>query len=134
MSFSWRCPTAFPLIRRKAIDRSRILITSLSGVTGAGRKVEADYLFAECNESMRPYGVPKHRHLAEVEQELSALAGEKMTVQFTPHLVPANRGIITTIYTDVAADVVNIDPDVIFRTAYASEPFVRLLGTDRMPD
>ncbi len=89
-----------PLIRRKAIDRQRILITSLSGVTGAGRKVEADYLFAECNESMRPYGVPNHRHLAEIEQELSILAGEKIVIQFTPHLVPVNRGIVTTIYAD----------------------------------
>lgn len=122
-----------PLVRRKAVDRSRILITSLSGVTGAGRKVETDYLFAECNESMRPYGVPKHRHLAEIEQELSILADEKITVQFTPHLVPLNRGIVTTIYCDIAANVVNFDPDVVFRSAYATEPFVRLLG-DRLPD
>src|SRR5207253_2579734 len=85
-----------PLIRRKAVDRQRILITSLSGVTGAGRKTEIDYLFAECNESIRPYGVPKHRHLAEIEQELSNLAEEKIVVQFTPHLVPTNRGIVTT--------------------------------------
>jgi N-acetyl-gamma-glutamyl-phosphate reductase len=123
-----------PLIRRKAIDRARILITSMSGVTGAGRKVEADYLFAECNESMRPYGVPKHRHLAEIEQELSILAEEKITVQFTPHLVPLNRGIITTIYTDIAANVINFDADVVFRSAYGAEPFVRLLGDARLPD
>ncbi len=123
-----------PLIRRKAIDRQRILITSLSGVTGAGRKVEADYLFAECNESMRPYGVPKHRHLAEIEQELSILAGEKIIVQFTPHLVPTNRGIITTIYTEVGEGVVDLHPDVVFETAYGQEPFVRLLGQERLPD
>lgn len=122
-----------PLVRRRAIDRSRIVINSLSGVTGAGRKVEADYLFVECNESMRPYGVPKHRHLAEIEQELSILAEEKITVQFTPHLVPLNRGIVTTIYCDIAANVVNFDPEIVFRTAYANEPFVRLLG-DRFPD
>ena len=123
-----------PLIRRKAIDRRRILITSLSGVTGAGRKVDADYLFAECNESMRPYGVPKHRHLAEIEQELSLLAGEKISVQFTPHLTPVNRGILTTIYTELADDVVAFDPRVVFETAYREEPFVRLLGDDRLPD
>jgi N-acetyl-gamma-glutamyl-phosphate reductase len=123
-----------PLIRRKAIERSRILVASMSGVTGAGRKVEADYLFSECNESVRPYGVPKHRHLSEIEQELSNLAGERITIQFTPHLVPINRGIVTTIYTDIAGNVVNLDPVVMFSGAYADEPFVRLLGDARLPD
>lgn len=123
-----------PLIRRKAIDRKRILVSSMSGVTGAGRKVEAEYLFAECNESMRPYGVPKHRHLSEIEQELSLLAGESVVVQFTPHLVPINRGIITTIYADFSGDVVEVDPAVLFNGAYGEEPFVRLLGDERLPD
>jgi N-acetyl-gamma-glutamyl-phosphate reductase len=123
-----------PLIRRKAIDRQRIVVTSLSGVTGAGRKVEADYLFAECNESMRPYGVPKHRHLSEIEQELSILAGEKVVIQFTPHLVPVNRGIVTTIYAEPHGDVVAVDPALLFSSAYGQEPFVRLLGNDRLPD
>lgn len=123
-----------PLIRRKAIDRKRILVTSLSGVTGAGRKVEADYLFPECNESVRPYGVPKHRHLSEIEQELSQLADEEVKIQFTPHLVPINRGIVTTIYADIATNVANLDPDLIFTSAYAEEPFVRLLPPTRLPD
>jgi N-acetyl-gamma-glutamyl-phosphate reductase len=123
-----------PLIRRKAIDRRRILVASMSGVTGTGRKVEADYLFSECNESVRPYGVPKHRHLSEIEQELSILAGEKIVIQFTPHLVPVNRGIVTTIYADLAGNVVNMDPAVIYNSAYAEEPFVRLLGDERLPD
>ena len=123
-----------PLIRRKAIDRKTILVASMSGVTGAGRKLESDYLFSECNESVRPYGVPKHRHLSEIEQELSILAGEKIVIQFTPHLVPVNRGIVTTIYADIAGNVVNIDPAVIFSGAYGDEPFVRLLGDERLPD
>ncbi|MEP7016253.1 MAG: N-acetyl-gamma-glutamyl-phosphate reductase [Verrucomicrobiota bacterium] len=123
-----------PLIRRKAVDRKRILVTSLSGVTGAGRKVEADYLFAECNESMRPYGVPKHRHLSEIEQELSILADEEIVIQFTPHLVPVNRGIVTTIYAELGAGVVEVDPAVLFSGAYGEEPFVRLLGDGRLPD
>ena len=123
-----------PLIRRKAIDRTRILVSSMSGVTGAGRNVEADYLFSECNENVRPYGVPKHRHLSEIEQELSILAGEKVVIQFTPHLVPVNRGIITTIYADIAGNVVNLDPTTIFNSAYGDEPFVRLLGESRLPD
>ncbi len=123
-----------PLIRRKAIDRKTILVASMSGVTGAGRKLESDYLFSECNESVRPYGVPKHRHLSEIEQEVSILAGEKIVIQFTPHLVPVNRGIVTTIYADIAGNVVNIDPAVIFSGAYGDEPFVRLLGDERLPD
>ena len=121
-----------PLVRAKIVDLARIVVTSLSGVTGAGRKVEPDYLFAECNESIRPYGVPKHRHLSEIEQELSILAGEKVIIQFTPHLVPVNRGIVTTIYVDLrerGADVRHL-----FENAYRDEPFVRLLGDDRLPD
>ena len=123
-----------PLLRAKAIDPRTIIVASLSGVTGAGRKVEADYLFAECNESMRPYGIPKHRHLGEVEQELSAAAGEKIIVQFTPHLVPVSRGIISTIYADLKekADAASIG--AIFEKAYGEEPFVRLLSQARLPD
>ena len=123
-----------PLIRRKAIDRKTILVSSMSGVSGAGRKAEIDYLFSECNESVRPYGVPKHRHLSEIEQELSNLAEEKIVIQFTPHLVPMNRGIATTIYADIAGEVVAFDPGVVFNSAYGDEPFVRLLGDARLPD
>jgi N-acetyl-gamma-glutamyl-phosphate reductase len=123
-----------PLIREKVVDLASIIVTSLSGVTGAGRKVETDYLFAECNESIRPYGVPKHRHLSEIEEQLSIFAGQQVTIQFTPHLVPVNRGIITTIYIDVTR---NVDSDFIksiYQKAYADEPFVRLLGDERFPD
>ncbi|MEY2440127.1 MAG: N-acetyl-gamma-glutamyl-phosphate reductase [Verrucomicrobiota bacterium] len=123
-----------PLIRAKIIDRRAIIVTSLSGVTGAGRKVEADYLFAECNESVRPYGVPKHRHLSEMEQELSFFAGEKIVIQFTPHLVPANRGIISTIHLDLKGDLDSGAIDSIYENAYRTEPFVRLLGSARLPD
>lgn len=123
-----------PLIRRKAIDRKTILVASMSGVTGAGRRAEIDYLFSECNESVRPYGVPKHRHLSEIEQELSILAGEKVVIQFTPHLVPINRGIVTTIYANIADNVVKMDPALVFNGAYGTEPFVRLLGDARLPD
>lgn len=123
-----------PLLRAQVIDPKRILVTSLSGVTGAGRKVEADYLFAECNESMRPYGVPKHRHLAEVEQELSAATGEPIMIQFTPHLVPVNRGIVSTIYADLQGATAATAIAGIFENAYGGEPFVRLLGDARLPD
>jgi N-acetyl-gamma-glutamyl-phosphate reductase len=123
-----------PLLRAKIIDPARILVASLSGVTGAGRKSEADYLFAECNESVRPYGLPKHRHLAEIEQEIASIAGAQVAVQFTPHLVPVNRGIISTIYTELAGNADAQTIQKIFREAFDQEPFVRLLGEKKLPD
>ena len=87
-----------PLLKRGLIKTVSIVAASLSGVSGAGRNAKTDYLYVECNESVRAYSVPKHRHLAEIEQELSFAAGEAVTINFTPHLVPVNRGIHTTIY------------------------------------
>jgi N-acetyl-gamma-glutamyl-phosphate reductase len=121
-----------PLLKAKLIRPQGIIADSLSGVTGAGRKVEADYLFAECNESLRPYGIPKHRHLSELEQELSLVAGEKVTIQFTPHLVPVNRGILTTLYLEPAGDVQKVGETL--QAAYGNEPFVRLLEGKALPD
>jgi N-acetyl-gamma-glutamyl-phosphate reductase len=124
-----------PLLRAKLVEPSSIIANSLSGVSGAGRKAELDYLFVECNESVRPYGVPKHRHLAEIEQELSIAADTTVTIQFTPHLVPINRGILTTLYLMPTAS--GREPNRIeaaFRESYADEPFVRLLGDRTLPD
>jgi N-acetyl-gamma-glutamyl-phosphate reductase len=124
-----------PLLRKKLIKPASIIANSLSGVSGAGRKADLDYLFVECNESVRPYGVPKHRHLAEIEQELSVAAGDTVTMQFTPHLVPVNRGILTTLYfapTDIGQDAKRIDGA--FRESYANAPFVRLLDDKTLPD
>ena len=124
-----------PLLREKLIKPASIIANSLSGVSGAGRKAELDYLFVECNESIRPYGVPKHRHLSEIEQELSVAAGSTVTIQFTPHLVPVNRGILTTLY--LAPTTAGQDPkriDAAFRESYADEPFVRLLDEKTLPD
>ena len=87
-----------PLLKAGLIKPTGIIADSLSGVSGAGRKVEQDLLFVECNESVRPYGVPRHRHLSEIEQELSLAADAQVTIQFTPHLIPINRGILTTLY------------------------------------
>ena len=123
-----------PLIREQVVNLASILVTSLSGVTGAGRKVDAEYLFAECNESMRPYGIPKHRHLSEIEEQLSLFARQKVTIQFTPHLVPLNRGIITTIYVDLTERIDADSIDSIYKKAYRDEPFVRLLGAELFPD
>src|SRR5436309_97393 len=119
---------AIPLVKAKLINPHSLIADSLSGVSGAGSKAELDYLFVECNESMRPYGVPKHRHLSEIEEQLSAFAGEKITIQFTPHLVPVNRGIITTIYVDLSEKIDADSLASIYQKAYGNEPFVRLLG------
>jgi N-acetyl-gamma-glutamyl-phosphate reductase len=113
-----------PLLEAGLIDPSSIVITSASGVTGAGRKAETGYLFGECNESLRAYGLPKHRHLSEIEQELSAASGAKVTVSFVPHLAPMNRGIHTTILVQPRGRAAAVRECL--DAAYAAEPFVRL--------
>ena len=131
-----------PLLKSGLVDASGIIADSLSAVSGAGRKAEVDYLFCECNESMRPYGVPKHRHLSEIEQELSIAAKTPVVIQFTPHLVPLNRGILTTIYVTPAkrlsgaedAAALNDKIQACYDAAYGNEPFVRLLEGKQLPD
>ena len=131
-----------PLLRAGIIKPHGIIADSLSGVSGAGRKAELDYLFVECNESARPYGVPKHRHLSEIEQELTRAAGAEVTLQFTPHLIPVNRGILTTLYLAPAKHFANAAEmealgkqiTACYQTAYGNEPFVRLLDGKALPD
>jgi N-acetyl-gamma-glutamyl-phosphate reductase len=116
-----------PLLRRKLIEPGSIVINSLSGVSGAGRKADVALLFAECNESLRAYGAPKHRHLSEIEQELSAAAGEKVTVTFTPHLVPVNRGMISTIVAKPSNGADGRMVEGAWREDYRGRPFVRIV-------
>lgn len=131
-----------PLLRAGLIKPQGIIADSMSGVSGAGRKAELDYLFVECNESVRPYGVPKHRHLSEIEEQLALAAGTPVTVQFTPHLIPVNRGILTTLYlapakhfsTAEEAAALGAQIAACYQTAYASEPFVRVLEGKALPD
>jgi N-acetyl-gamma-glutamyl-phosphate reductase len=131
-----------PLLKAGLIRPNGIIADSLSGVSGAGRKAEADYLFCECNESVRPYSVPKHRHLSEIEEQLSLAAGVKVTVQFTPHLIPVNRGILTTLYlapethfsTPAEMNALNKKISACYTRAYGKEPFVRLLEGRELPD
>jgi len=117
-----------PLLAAHLIDPASIVVSSMSGVSGAGRNVAAEYLYAECNENARPYGIPKHRHLGEIEQELSIAAGETVIINFTPHLIPVTRGILTTIY---AMPRPGVQPDAItaaLEAAYGAEVFIRLQG------
>jgi N-acetyl-gamma-glutamyl-phosphate reductase len=126
-----------PLLKAGLVQPTSIIADSLSGVSGAGRKAELDYLFVECNESVRPYGIPKHRHLSEIEQELSIAAGTQITIQFTPHLIPVNRGILTTLYltpADNNASSLTNRLTACYQAAYANEPFVRLLEGKALPD
>jgi N-acetyl-gamma-glutamyl-phosphate reductase len=131
-----------PLLKAGLIKSSGIIADSLSGVSGAGRKVEAEYLFAECNESMRPYGIPRHRHLSEIEEQLSLAAGRPVVMQFSPHLIPVNRGILTTLYLAPEKHFTN-DKELAalkeqvthyYQKACGNEPFVRLLEGDALPD
>ena len=131
-----------PLLRAGLIRPEGIIANSLSGVSGAGRKADLDYLFCECNESVRPYGVPKHRHLSEIEEQLALAAGAPVTIQFTPHLIPVNRGILTTLYLTPAKPFASAEEMAAlgsqvsdcYAAAYASEPFVRLLEGKALPD
>lgn len=131
-----------PLLKAGLIKPHGIIADSHSGVSGAGRKAEIDYLFCECNESVRPYGVPKHRHLSEIEEQMSIAAGTKVVIQFTPHLMPVNRGILTTLYLApaehfsdaVGAAKVGEQITACYAKAYANEPFVRVLEGKALPD
>lgn len=123
-----------PLLAAGLLDAGTIVTCSMSGVSGAGKKAEPSLLFCECQESLRAYGLPKHRHLAEIEQELSLAAGHKVTISFTPHLVPVINGIHTTTSAILAHGA---DIEAVTRTleaAYADKPFVRLLGPGGCPD
>jgi N-acetyl-gamma-glutamyl-phosphate reductase len=131
-----------PLLKAGLVKSAGIIADSMSGVSGAGRKAETDYLFCECNESVRPYGVPKHRHLSEIEEQLSLAAGASVTIQFTPHLIPVNRGILTTLYlapekkfsNTAEMNALNEKITACYQKAYGSEPFVRLLDAKSLPD
>ena len=117
-----------PLLRGNLIDPTTIVANSMSGVSGAGRKADLSLLFVECNESARAYGVPKHRHLSEIEQELSLAAGEMVTISFLPHLIPVNSGIVTTTTAKLRDGT---SPEAIgaaLTAAYQDAHFVRLLG------
>ena len=131
-----------PLLKAGLVKSTGIIADSLSGVSGAGRKAETDYLFCECNESARPYSVPKHRHLSEIEEQLSFVAKTNVTIQFTPHLIPLNRGILTTIYlapekhfsTETEMKSLGETISACYQKFYGNEPFVRLLDGKNLPD
>ena len=121
-----------PLLRAKAIDPDEIVIDAKSGMTGAGRATKEEMLFSEVSEGFHAYGVGHHRHMAELDQEFSKAAGRNVIVSFTPHLVPMNRGILSTIYVRGLARSPE-ELHAILLKSYAEEPFVHVLPFGEMP-
>jgi N-acetyl-gamma-glutamyl-phosphate reductase len=121
-----------PLLRAKAIDPDEIVVDAKSGMTGAGRAAKEEMLFAEVSEGFHAYGVGHHRHMAELDQEFSKAAGREVTVSFTPHLVPMNRGILSTIYVRGVGKTPE-ELHAILAQTYAQEPFVQVLAFGNMP-
>lgn len=122
-----------PLLKHKIIPTKGILINSLSGISGAGKKLAENFLYCERNESAKAYGLVKHRHLSEIEEQLSAFAGSKVVVQFSPHLCPMSRGILTTMVLTNAGNCL----DIVYATwnsAYAEKPFISILESGQTPD
>jgi N-acetyl-gamma-glutamyl-phosphate reductase len=125
-----------PLLKSGLGRREGIVIDGKSGVTGAGaqgRKVDPMYLYTEANENVQAYGIGTHRHTPEIEQELSALAGQPVVVGFTPHLLPMNRGLFTTASVSLTKSAGSGDLLALYREFYAGEPFVRIVPEGERP-
>ena len=121
-----------PLLKAKAIDPDEIVVDAKSGMTGAGRAAKEEMLFSEVSEGFHAYGVGHHRHMSELDQEFSKAAGREVIVTFTPHLVPMNRGILSTIYVR-SVKATPEDLHALLAKAYASEPFVHVLPFGKLP-
>lgn len=123
-----------PLMKEGLISDEKIVIDSKSGVSGAGRDVVLGSLFCEVNEGVKAYNIFKHRHLPEIEQELSQLVHKTVTVTFVPHLIPMDRGILTTLYVDFNKRVKAEDVRKVFEEYYQTEPFIRLCPKGSLPN
>jgi N-acetyl-gamma-glutamyl-phosphate reductase len=121
-----------PLLKAKAIDPDEIVVDAKSGMTGAGRAAKEEMLFSEVSEGFHAYGVGHHRHMAELDQEFSLAACRDVIVSFTPHLVPMNRGIFSTIYVR-GLKASPEDLHALLTKTYANEPFVHVLPFRNLP-
>ena len=121
----------YPLLKEGLIDPNTIIIDAKSGTSGAGRGAKVDNLYCEVNENIKAYGVANHRHTPEIEEQLSYAAGEPVLINFTPHLVPMNRGILITAYASLKKEVSY--EEVKAAKYYANEKFVRVLEKDVCP-
>lgn len=123
-----------PLLKKKMLDLESIVIDSKSGVSGAGRSPSLAHHYPEVNEGFMAYKIGTHRHTPEIEQELSLIAGGQVTVSFTPHLVPMNRGILTTIYARLSSKADAGELRALFQAHFRNEPFVRVLAAGQFPN
>ena len=123
-----------PVLRAGVVTREHIVVNAFSGVSGAGRKVEETYLFVERAENAKAYGLVKHRHLAEIEEQLALHTGAPTVIQFNPHLAPMRRGIATTITVPAAPGATIEALYAAWRQAYERRPFIQLLPTGETPD
>ena len=123
----------YPLLKEGLIDPGTIIIDAKSGTSGAGRGAKVDNLYCEVNENIKAYGVANHRHTPEIEEQLSYAAGEPVLINFTPHLVPMNRGILITAYASLKKEVSYEEVKAAYDKYYANEKFVRVLEKDVCP-
>ena len=123
----------YPLAKEGLIDMNTVIIDAKSGTSGAGRGAKMDNLYCEVNENIKAYGVAVHRHTPEIEEQLSCASGEEVFLNFTPHLVPMNRGILITAYASLKKDVTYEEVKAIYDKYYADEKFVRVLDKDVCP-
>lgn len=131
--------TAYPLVKEGMIDPNTLIIDAKSGTSGAGRGAKLPNLFCEVNENMKAYGVTNHRHTPEIEEQLGYAAGKEIVVNFTPHLVPMNRGILATEYATLVKKADGSLPSyeevkAVYDKYYAKEKFVRVLEKDICPE
>jgi N-acetyl-gamma-glutamyl-phosphate reductase len=123
-----------PVLKEKWIDSASIIVDAKSGASGAGREPQVGSLFCEIEEGFKAYKVGQHRHTPEMEQELSRLAGHDIRISFTPHLLPINRGILSTIYATLQNDVTTAELLDLYQTFYRGEKFVRIYRAGTFPN
>ena len=123
----------YPLVKEGVIDPDTIIIDAKSGTSGAGRGAKVDNLYCEVNENIKAYGVATHRHTPEIEDQLGYACGREIKLNFTPHLVPMNRGILVTAYAALKADMTDEEIRSIYNRYYNKEKFVRVLDPDACP-
>jgi len=122
-----------PLLKAGVVDLDSLVCDSKSGVSGAGRGANVGSLYCEMGEGFKAYKVGEHRHTPEIEQEVSALAGQPVALSFTPHLLPMSRGILSTIYAKTVAGLTDATVAGLYEEAYGTEPFVRLCPPGSYP-
>ncbi len=125
--------SVYPLVKEGLIDPDTLIIDAKSGTSGAGRGAKVDNLFCEVNENIKAYGVTGHRHTPEIEEQLSLAAGKQVLINFTPHLVPMQRGILVTAYASLKKDISYKEVKAVYDRYYEKEYFVRVLPEDVCP-